>query len=94
MKHSLSEVQKQKIRAAYDVIKSLQQVLDTTYKTLITDLRFQDYEEAWLNNSDSNSKHKHNPADWLFDILHNSNSDVDIDDRIEHLEKQIEKYNS
>jgi len=88
----LTTEQKEKIVKARTKVEELQNMADAVYTKLVEDIGFDKYPTHWINDLDSFSASASNPADWLFDIVHNGALYPECENTLDKLDEVIEKY--
>jgi len=83
----------EKIKETQTLIADLAKQQDKAHDQLVVSLGFEKYDEAWKNDSDGYVLRQDNPADWLFDLLFNT-QDEDIDTAIKNIEERWGMYDS
>jgi len=81
----------EKIKNTHAEIADLQKTQDKLFEKLTKILGFEDYAEAWRNDSDCYIFEDDNPANWLFDTIFNTATD-ELDDSIKTMEKHWGMY--
>jgi hypothetical protein len=89
--NKFTEEQIEKIKSTHAEVCDLQKTQDKLFEKLIKDLEFEDYSNAWQEDSDCYIFKDDNPANWLFDTIFNTASD-ELDDSIKTMEKHWGMY--
>lgn len=89
--NKFTEEQIENIKSTHAEIADLQNTQDKLFEKLTKTLGFEDYAEAWNNDSDCYIFGDDNPANWLFDTIFNTSTD-EIVDAIKTMEKHWNMY--
>lgn len=93
MKYSLSPDQVEKIKYSQEKVARKQREIDNIFDTLVEELGFKEYSQAWNSSSDLLDEEPSNPMNWLFDTVYNSREE-DVDDNIRKIEVNMNIYHS
>jgi hypothetical protein len=89
--NKFTEEQIEKIKSTHAEVVDLQKTQDKLFEKLIKDLEFEDYSNAWDEDSDCYIFKDDNPANWLFDTIFNTAPD-EVADAIKTMEKHWDMY--